>query len=40
MAVSILLPILVRPPRVPRERPFNKRALPKEVAAIASRVRS
>jgi OFA family oxalate/formate antiporter-like MFS transporter len=40
MAVSILLPILVRPPRVPRDRPFNKRALPKEVAAIASRVRS
>ena len=40
MAVSILLPILVRPPRVPREKPFNKRALPKEVDVIASRVRS
>ena len=40
MAVSILLPILVRPPRVPREQPFNKLALPKEVAVFASRVRS
>jgi OFA family oxalate/formate antiporter-like MFS transporter len=40
MAVSILLPILVRPPRVPREKPSNKPALPKEVPVIASRVRS
>jgi len=40
MAVSILLPILVRPPRVPREQPSNKGGLPKEVAALASRVRS
>ena len=40
MTVSILLPILVRPPRVPREQPSNKGGLPKEVAALASRVRS
>ena len=40
MAVSILLPILVRPPRVPREQPSNKGGLPKEVAGIASGVRS
>ena len=40
MAVSILLPILVRPPRVPREQPSNKGGLPKEVAALVSRVRS
>ncbi len=40
MAVSILLPILVRPPRVPRKRPFNNPALPKEVPVVASRVRS
>jgi OFA family oxalate/formate antiporter-like MFS transporter len=31
MAVSILLPILVRPPRVSPEQPMNKGALPKEV---------
>jgi len=35
MTVSILLPILVRPPRVPREQPSNKGGLPKEVAALA-----
>jgi OFA family oxalate/formate antiporter-like MFS transporter len=35
MAVSILLPVLVRPPRVP-----DKSALPKEVGGIASRGRS
>jgi OFA family oxalate/formate antiporter-like MFS transporter len=40
MAVSTLLPILVRPPRVPREQPSNKGGLPKEVPIIASRVRS
>src|SRR5713226_2566899 len=34
MAVSILLPILVRPPRVPRKRPFNNPALPKEVPVV------
>jgi OFA family oxalate/formate antiporter-like MFS transporter len=40
MAVSILVPILVRPPRVLREQSNNKDALPKEVDGIASRVRS
>jgi OFA family oxalate/formate antiporter-like MFS transporter len=39
MAVSILLPILVRPPRVSPEQPMNKGALPKEVDSVASRVR-
>jgi MFS transporter, OFA family, oxalate/formate antiporter len=39
MAVSILLPILVRPPRVSREPSNNKDVLPKEVDGIASRVR-
>jgi OFA family oxalate/formate antiporter-like MFS transporter len=39
MAVSILLPILVRPPRVSPEQPINKGALPKEVDSVASRVR-
>jgi len=40
MAVSIVLPILVRRQRAPREQPSTKLALPKEMTVIASGVRS